>query len=553
MTGYGLRLLCGHIRITAGGLHIPHYVNHCGSTLAPAAATRARLPRRIAPSALTRHLRGVRRRTFLKLSASTLVAAPLLDGCEAPPPQAQPRPPGPPSLDPQAFDQGRLVPFAPARVPLDENVFALSVQSGSMHSDESGASLLLWTHVERSALTTSDRVGVRVWRDTDREDAVVLVKDERVAPDAFGFVKVRMEGLAPSTWYRYAFFLLDGGTGREETLSVPRARSEVGRVRTAWATDWLWPVTLGATSCTNETYAPYNALAVLATQELDGFLHVGDMVYADGSRTREDYRAWWRRSLKDPGYRALLPRQGSYVVWDDHEIENNLDPEEVDPAQMSAAKEEFYANLPVAPGPTGALWQSYRWGRTLEIFALDCRTERLPSTRQGPAPTYLSAAQMSWLKDALRNSNAHFKVILNSVPITRMTDLWAMAGDRWQGYDAQRTELLSFLESEAIEGVWFISGDFHMGFVSRVEPTGYARNLFEAAVGPGGNLGNPLGYLASREEYREDVFPSEQFFYGEGKIAATTLAFDPLRDLVRVRYLDAEGTVLFDQEIAKDR
>lgn len=491
----------------------------------------------------------VQRRRFLQLTATTLAAGSLLPSCKAPPPAPGPDAALEPRLNPQAWDQGRLTAFDVERVPVDATLFALGVQAGSMDSDESGASLWLWTHVERRV----ERLRVRVWRDGPEAGAVVLVRDEPVALDPFGFAKVRLQGLAPSTWYRYAFFESAGGTRADDALAAPRARSEVGRVRTAWASDWLWPVTLGATSCTNETYAPYNALATLAEEELDAFLHVGDMVYADGSRTREDYRAWWRRTLQDPGYRALLPRQGSYVVWDDHEFANNLNPETLDPAQLAAAREEFYANLPMAPGPTGALWQRYRWGRTLEIFALDCRTERRPSTRESTAPVYVSEEQMTWLKEGLRNSTAHFKVVLNSVPITRMPDLWAMRGDRWQGYDAQRSELLAFLESEDVQNVWFIAGDFHMGFVSRVEVTGFGRNVFEAAVGPGGNLGNPLGYLASREEYREDVFPADQFFYGEGRIAATTLAFDPLRDLVRVRYLDAEGTVLFDQEIAKDR
>lgn len=467
-----------------------------------------------------------------------------------PPPPATPPPPeGPPTLDPQAWDGGRRVAFSPAAVPLDDVLFALGVQAGSMHSDEQGATLRLWTHLDRFEA----RVRLRVWREPTQGDGIVLVRDQDVDVDSFGNVKVELGGLAPSTWYRYAFFLAASGTRRDDALAPLLSRSEIGRVRTAWAPDWLWPVTVGATSCTNDTYAPFNALSVMAEQELDAFLHVGDMVYADGSRTREDYRAWWRRSLLDPGYRALLPRQGSYVVWDDHEIENNLDPESVDPAQLEAAREEFYANLPMAPGANGALWQRFSWGRTLDIFALDCRTERRPSTRVSGSPVYISPEQMGWLKEGLASSQAHFKVLLNSVPITLMPDLWAMSGDRWQGYAAQREELLAFLENEQIENVWFISGDFHMGFVSRVETTGYRRNLFEAAVGPGGNLGNPLGYLAGREEYREDVFPADQFFYGEGRIAATTMTFDPLRDLVRVRYLGVDGEVLFDQEIAKER
>jgi alkaline phosphatase D len=480
------------------------------------------------------------RRRFLQLTAASLAVTPFMQACGT---DEKPGPKGPPPVDADAFDHGTSVAFSPEAVAVDEARFACGVQAGNMRSTADGASLLAWTALD----VESSDLRLRVWRESDNEGEVVLVTDVAATADADGFVKVAVDGLAPSTWYSYAFFVGDDVIGS----AAFTARSAIGRVRTAFAVDWLTPVTIAATTCTKADNAPFTALERLAEQDADLFVHLGDMVYADGSSTREDYRAHWRASLTDPGYRALLAKQGGYFVWDDHEFDNNLDPETLSTTKLENAEAEFYANLPMAKNDQGKLWQSWAWGKTVEIFALDCRTERLPSTMGTDAPVYLSPEQMAWLKASLKASTCHFKVILNSVPMTRMSDMWPHKGDRWQGYEVPRQELLDFLEENQIENVWFLSGDFHVGFVARVEPTGYAKNIFEAAVGPGGNLGNPLGYLATQDGYQEQIFPSDQFLYGAGKLAATTLTFDPIEDRVHVKYVGVDGDVLFDQKIKK--
>ena len=57
------------------------------------------------------------------------------------------------------------------------------------------------------------------------------------------------------------------------------------------------------------------------------------------------------------------------------------------------------------------MWRSFRWGRTLELFVLDTRGERRPSTRHTPHAEYLSPAQFAWLTDGLARSDAAFKFV----------------------------------------------------------------------------------------------------------------------------------------------
>ncbi len=452
------------------------------------------------------------RREVLVGGAAAVAAA-----CGSAPPKGD----GPRPIFPDEYDHATPTDFSPDALPENGGLFPMGVQAGAMRQD--GA--LLWTFVEGAAA-----VRLRVWRDTDEVGTVALAKDVDVSPDAAGYLKVPVDGLAPATWYRYGFF--------HPSLSQ---RSLLGRFRTAFPDDWREPITLGGSACTNFRMQPYRALRYMARQPLDAFVHLGDISYNDSASVLADFRRLWRRTLTDAGYRELLSSTGWYATWDDHEIANDLNPETADPLRIATGKQAFFESLPVEKGEQGQLWRSYRWGGTAELFLLDCRTERRPSTIGTAEATYVSRAQLEWLKGALEQSSAHFKIVLNSVPITLMPPpLWGNQNDRWQGYAAQRDELLSFIVEREVRNVWFLSGDFHMGLVMRVEKEGPRNRLWEIACGPGGNGNNPLALVWDSPQNREVAFPKAQFEYASGQVAATLLTFDPKDDSVRVRFVDPD-------------
>lgn len=458
-----------------------------------------------------------------------LVGASALVACG---PAALPTPSDtPPTIDAQTFDKATRVSFAPADIPENPVQFALGVQAGLVQQD----SALLWSFTQ-----VPGPVRVRVWRELGPgSPEVALVKELTVSSDANGYLRTRIDGLAPATWYRYGIFTPD--------LS---ARAVLGRFRTAFPADWEYPLVLGATACTNFSFMPYVALELAAKQNLDLFVHLGDMSYNDGSTVLSEFRDKWRRTLKDPGYRALLASTSFSPVWDDHEFRNDLDPETAPPAQLEAARTAYFETLATEPND-GKLWRSFRWGKTAEFFLLDCRTERRPSTRETPQGQYLSPAQLDWLINGLRASPARFKVLLNSVPITRFpAGLWGLQGDRWQGYDAQREQLLTAITEANLEGVLFITGDFHLGLVMKLEQQGPRSRLWEVAAGPGGNGNNPLGLLVepgADPKNREFAFPKAQFAYASGAYAATSFTFRPRQRAVQVQFFDPkDGAVRFD-------
>lgn len=449
-------------------------------------------------------------------------------------------PPDPPQVDRDALDQGQVVSFDPEAVPINTNAFPMGVSSGGMTA--SGA--LFWSRMVHPA----QEVLLRVWREAPEPGQVVQVFEGPVQVSERGYIKHRLDNLAPWTWYRFAFYLRDE-QGQES------ARSEVGQVRTALPEGALYPITLGGSSCTNGRTAPFVALEAMAQEPVDLFISTGDSTYNDAAQTVEQYRTLWQTALTDPGYRAVLPRAGSYWTWDDHEVKNNWDPEVFPQERFLAARQAYDDSLPVELSPEGKLWRSYRWGHTAEFFIMDSRSERRPSTQYLPEATYISQEQLDWLIQALRDSPAHFKVILNSVPITRMSSVWPEVEDRWQGYDAQRQRLLDAIVENDVRHVWFLSGDLHVGFVSHVEPEGPAHRIREIALGPGGSSFNPLPALETDGFLPPDtVFPSQQFDYGSGENKVTTLlTFYPQRSLVRARFVNARnGEVLFDQALPSD-
>jgi alkaline phosphatase D len=408
-----------------------------------------------------------------------------------------------------------------AALPEDRGTFPLGVSAGAMRDDQ----VTLWTRC-----LVGDRLTLHVFAERDGPTDLESIGALELPASGAGFVHVRLQGLVPGARHRFAF-------------RNARSRSAIGRVRAAPPPDFAGPILVGATACTNRSIGSFRTLLGLAREPLDVFLQLGDFSYNDGARTLEDFRRFWFETLGDPGYQAVLGSTGAYFTADDHELTDNYDAEWLaanDPTLLTTARQAMFEHLPLERNELGGIWQSYRWGRTAEVFVLDCRSERRPSTAASDHPIYISDAQMTWLKGALAASRARFKLILNSAPIARFPSppVWGQPFDRWEGYAAQREELLAFLAEAPIENVWFVSGDFHLGLVHRVELSGRDSRLWEIAAGPGGQVPRDPTSLSS-----------PQIRHLSAENAYTTLELDPGSNTVRVRFVNELGKVLFDEAL----
>lgn len=343
---------------------------------------------------------------------------------------------------------------------------------------------------------------------------------------ADGFLRVEVDGLLPRTRYDYELRTTDDAL--------------TGRFKTAPAPAWLGPLTFGATSCLRQT-RPLDVLQRAAeTDELDAFILAGDTVYADGAVTLAEYRAKWLEALGQAPSLALRAAHAVVAAWDDHEIRNDAAGATTPPEQLDAARHALLEHLAVRTDAERRLWRSLRFGRTAELLVLDCRGERAPARQE-----YLSREQLDWLKHRLVESDCRFKLIVNSVPMGSFGGVGfeLFKPDRWEGYPAQRTELLQHLEDAKVPGVLFVSGDFHLGCVGRVAQQGLGTNVIEALVGPGSSEPNPV----------IDAVKPPQWDFVTGARTFSTLQLDPAALTATVDYRDGRGAVLFRKAYALGR
>jgi len=410
-------------------------------------------------------------------------------------------------------------PWAPD-AELDEDAFPSGVQVGDPRPD--GVVVSVWTSEPVLGLMLAEGVEGG-WDAPDPSPALDL--DALVPVD--GRTQFTLGGLKPDTVYSICFSSQD----------LDR-RSRVTRFRTALGEDGWRVLTLAATSCLGRPGQPWPSMTFAAAADPDAFLLLGDIVYATSAVTTEDFLDHYLDGFALEGLAAACSHSALVATWDDHEVVNEFAGGVTDPALMAAGLEAFRLAIPqrIGPGGTG-IWRKLSWGRVADIFVLDSRGER-----DGVAQ-YLSRDQMDWLKDGLSASSARFKLILNSVPIT---DYSPMIGDvldedRWQGYPDQRHEILSHIEEEALEGILWITGDFHMGTISRVDPLeGLAAERWEVMVGSAGSTPNILASLYDNPEQFPVMFDDWN---------SALLRLDPGLGEVRVTYLGDDGTVLAEKTL----
>jgi alkaline phosphatase D len=476
------------------------------------------------------------RRQFLKVSAVTAAGA--LVACGAPGATGT-DPDGGTPVDPELdggtgadggtdagtepVDAGQPLPPDEPELVMEAFNFPLGIASG----DVTATRAMLWTRHDGTA-----PLRLRVWKMAG-EVYAERVADVAVTPADGGFLHLDLDGLVAGERYRYAFFEVDAA-------GALLARSAIGRFRAALAPGVKTPLVVGACSCTKQGRTPAPLLHAGQREDLDLFLLLGDTSYNDGCVTRAEYRTQWAANLGSPEYRALRSGTSVLATWDDHEVTNDFNPETIDPAQLVTARDAYFETLPLRRDPVNPerLWKSVRWGDTAEFFVLDSRSERKPSTRfNGQPHQYLSPAQMSWLKAGLKASTATFKVILNSVPITNF-GFSTFNPDGWLFYLQQRTEVLGWIEDEAITGVLWVAGDHHFASVGTVSALGRGTQALEVLAGPGAQAANTLYALL-----RPPRWP-----FATGDYNYVALHLDPGTGKVRVVFHGSDGGELHSGE-----
>jgi len=384
------------------------------------------------------------------------------------------------------------------------------VASGDPRHD----SIVLWTRVPSTFQPSSGSLDV-TWELSTSEtfEAGTIVKSGVIttSADRDFTVKVKVTGLLPFTRYHYQFKAGGYQSVSGRTLTAPHPDAEVDRIRFAF------------TSCQSYPDGYYNVLQVLAQDDVDFCLALGDYTYeGGGDQVRPDtisavslstYREKYRLYLTDPNLREVRRLFPWICIWDDHEVYNDYaggDLSDEDRERQRAAYQAYREFMPIDPGlpyteeggvANLQLYRKFTFGTLLEVFALDERQYRdgqvcpLLYASYGcealydPARTMLGEEQREWLKGGLADSRAQWKVLMNEVMMMafKLTNEAAelfrhrlqlretyegrlINLDQWDGYPAERADLLQFIKDEQISNVVVLTGDIHNCYAGVLRP-----------------------------------------------------------------------------------
>jgi alkaline phosphatase D len=226
----------------------------------------------------------------------------------------------------------------------------------------------------------------------------------------------------------------------------------------------------------------YEIFRSIAREDADMMLWLGDNMYlteADcNTRTGIQYRYTDSRSY--PILQPLLAQMSHYAVWDDHDYgPNDADRSFIHKDLTLAAFQDFWANPSYGIDGLGGITSMFSWS-DCDFFLLDDRWFRAPYLRKTGEHAMLGHAQVEWLLDALRNSQATFKFVCIGGVVLSTADVY-------ENYihvaPAERDYLLSAIQQEGIAGVIFLTGDRHHTEMSRWQPPG-GLPIYDLTVSP---------------------------------------------------------------------
>ncbi|WP_333833798.1 phytase [Rubrimonas sp.] len=385
-----------------------------------------------------------------------------------------------------------------------------TLPNGVAAGDVTTDSVVLWTR--------SLAAGDVTFTVSDAEGVVATATATVADPDIP--VKVAIDGLAPGADYTYAVADAAGGTG-EGRFATAAAPGETAGLHFGVTGDWRgelapYPAIANAAEKAldffllhgDTIYADYPSPAVPLPQAvtLEDFRAKHAEVYGD--RGGENFWAALRASTAiaatiddhevtndfagggligttaESEFRDLFPGDdGGAFVNDATLYDNGLQAFQ----EFNPIRDEFYGDTGDArTAGERKLYRAQQFGDDAAMFVLDQRSfrdeqiagvtdptdvadiVRFQTESFDPTRTLLGRAQIDDLKADLKaaeEAGVTWKFVYTPEPIQ---DLGLNNADSWEGYKAERTELLKFIADEGIDNVVFVAADIHATFVNNL-------------------------------------------------------------------------------------
>lgn len=326
-----------------------------------------------------------------------------------------------------------------------------------------------------------------------------------------------LDRLEPATRYFY------------QAVVEGRTAGPIASFVTAPRADDNAKVTFCFSGDTRQSYKPFTVMQAVRAQRPDFFLHLGDTIYADrngSARSLEEFWNKYRINRDDAAAQSCFRETSVYVMWDDHEVEDDYLPG--NPLAPTGRK-AFLDYWPVRRAETAPeqIYRAVRWGRAVDLIILDTRQYRAPDRS-----SMLGRRQKEWFFDRLVNSTATFKFVATTVPVA------GGGGDRWDGYPKERAEMLRYIQEKKIPGVVFMSADLHYAAVTKI-PKG--NGLLDITAGP---LAAPLNRVTNSANRRYEFFLAENFNFAKITVDPKLNANQAL-----LEFIDQDNRVFYTRKL----
>jgi alkaline phosphatase D len=450
----------------------------------------------------------ISRRMFLIGSVSIVIAACSDDSSgssNSTPSPSSPNTEPTASTDGQPPSTGTATTSAPettttlAAVDLPGDPFTLGVASG----DPDTTSVILWTRLAPDPINgggmPDDDIDV-LWELADSEDFARVIASGTVTARPLHGHSVHATTTPPA-----------GTTGRFfYRFRVGDYVSPIGRTSLAPAGS-VSRATFVSSSCQNYEDGFYAAHRDIAAQSPDFLVWLGDYIYESGGGPTVEagkvrthgapepmdlvaYRNRYALYKLDSDLQAAHASCPWFVIWDDHEVENNyagLSPQDpADAPTFEARRQQAYKawweHQPVRldPPPDSGEYRIYRsvlWGDLIGMTLLDTRQYRTdqacgdvtlslepacPETFDDTR-TLTGAEQEQWIFEDVGTHGTAWNVIAQQVVMANITLNGAVLNyDQWDGYPKDRQRILQHLADVAVPNAIVLSGDIHLAGVS---------------------------------------------------------------------------------------